>query len=122
MNKVQMQMKKAKKAGMTTMDVLYMREIARKEAQKMEQTATERAFLYMLAIPLIILFEDYWQKTAKKKAPKFIEDVASLYESVQMGVVSEQQLADSLYELAGVKIEAEWLDRGNQNDRSNKND
>lgn len=122
MNKVQQQMKKAKKAGMTTMDVLYMREIARKEAQKMEQTATERAFLYMLAIPLIILFEDYWQKTAKKKAPKFIEDVASLYESVQMGVVSEQQLADSLYELAGVKIEAEWLDRGNQNDRSNKND
>ena len=76
----------------------------------------------MLAIPLIILFEDYWQKTAKKKAPKFIDDVASLYESVQMGVVTEQQLADSLYELAGVKIEAEWLDRGNQNDRSNKND
>ena len=122
MNKVQMQMKKAKKAGMSPLDVQYMREIARKEAQKMEQEATERAFLYMLAIPLIILFEDYWQKTAKKKAPKFIDDVASLYESVQMGVVSEQQLADSLYELAGVKIEAEWLDRGNQNDRSNKND
>lgn len=122
MNKVQMQMKKAKKAGMSPLDVQYMREIARKEAQKMEQEATERAFLYMLAIPLIILFEDYWQKTAKKKAPKFIDDVASLYESVQMGVVTEQQLADSLYELAGVKIEAEWLDRGNQNDRSNKND
>ena len=55
----------------------------------MEQEATERAFLYMLSIPLIILFEDYWQKTAKKKAPKFIEDVASLYESVQMGIVTE---------------------------------
>lgn len=121
MNKVQMQMKRAKKAGIPPLEVQRMREIAKKEAQKMEQTATERAFLYMLSIPLIILFEDYWQKTAKKKAPKFIEDVASLYESVQMGVVSEQQLADALYELAGVKIEAEWI-RGNENDRSNKND
>lgn len=114
MNKVQQQMKKAKRSGMTPMDVAYIREVARKEAQKMEQTATERAFLYMLAIPLIVLFEDYWQKTAKKKAPKFIEDVGSLYESVQMGIVTEQQLVDSLYELAGVKIEAEWIDkRGN---------
>ena len=111
MNKVQQQMKKAKRAGMTPAEVLHMREIARREALKMEQEATERAFLYMLAIPLIILFEDHWQKTAKKKAPKFIEDVASLYESVQMGVVTEQQLADSLYELAGVKIDAEWLER-----------
>jgi hypothetical protein len=116
MNKVQMQMKKAKKAGMSPLDVQYMREIARKEAQKMEQEATEKAFLYMLSIPLIILFEDYWKKTAKKKAPKFIEDVASLYESVQMGVVTEQQLADSLYELAGIKIEAEWLERRGGND------
>ena len=32
-----MQMKKAKKAGMSPLDVQYMREIARKEAQKMEQ-------------------------------------------------------------------------------------
>ena len=111
MNKVQQQMKKAKRAGMTPVEVLHMREIARREALKMEQESTERAFLYMLAIPLIILFEDHWQKTAKKKAPKFIEDVASLYESVQMGVVTEQQLADSLYELAGVKIEAEWMDK-----------
>jgi hypothetical protein len=33
-----------------------------------------------------------------------------------MGVVTEQQLADSLYELAGIKIEAEWLERRGDND------
>lgn len=114
MNKVQQQIKKAKSKGLSPLELAQMKAIAKKHAEAMEQEATERAFLYMLSIPLIILFEDYWQKTAKKKAPKFIEDVASLYESVQMGIVTEQQLADSLYELAGVKIEAEWMDkRGN---------
>jgi len=111
MNKMQQQIKKAKNKGLSPLELAQMKAIAKKHAEAMEQEATERAFLYMLSIPLIILFEDYWKKTAKKKAPKFIEDVASLYESVQMGVVTEQQLADSLYELAGVKIEAEWLER-----------
>lgn len=109
MNKAHKQMQKAKHVGMNNIDIARMKAIAKKEAEKMEQVATEKAFLYMLSIPLIILFEDYWQKTAKKKAPKFIEDVASLYESVQMGIVTEQQLADALYELSGVKIEAEWM-------------
>ena len=96
---------------MSNIELLQMREIARKEAEKMENEATEKAFLYMLAIPLNILFHDYWQKSAKKKAPKFIEDVISYYHSVQEGVVSDQELADLLYDLAGVKITAEWLER-----------
>lgn len=33
----------------------------------------------------------------------------SLYEAVQQGVVSDKQLADLLDELAGVKIEVEWI-------------
>ena len=77
----------------------------------MEKEATEKAFLYMLAIPLNVLFNDYWQKSAKKKAPKFIEDVMSLYDAMQQGVVSDKQLADLLDELAGVKIDADWINK-----------
>lgn len=109
MNKVKQQMKKAKKQGMKPVDLLRMREVARIAAEKMEVEAKEKAFLYMLAIPLNVLFNDYWQKSAKQKAPKFIEECAKLYEAVQDGYVSEQQLNDLLYELSGVKIEAEWL-------------
>lgn len=109
MNKVQQQMKKAKKQGLTPMDLLRMKTIAKQEAAKMEHLAKEKAFLYMLAIPLNVLFNDYWPKSAKKKAPKFIEEVTKLFEAVQDGYVTDEQLAELLDDLAGVKIEAEWL-------------
>lgn len=112
MNRVHRATQKAKKKGMSELDILKMREIARREAKKMEKEATEKAFLYMLAIPLNILCsEGYWEKTGKKRAPKFIEDVVSLYESVQAGVVTDKELNDFLFEYSGVKIEADWLKR-----------
>ena len=103
------QQKKAKKLGLSNIDLLMIKETAKKQSKSMEKEAIDRAFLYMLAIPLNVLFNDYWQKSAKKRAPKFIEDVMGLYEAVEKGVVSEKQLADLLYELAGIKIEAEWI-------------
>ena len=71
----------------------------------------------MLAIPLNVLFNDYWQKSAKKRAPKFIEDVMSIYEAVQQGVVSDKQLSDLLFELSGLKIDADWI-KGNNNEKA----
>ena len=111
MNKARKQHIKARNMGMSNVDLLKIKESAKKAAQTMEKEATEKAFLYMLAIPLNVLFNDYWQKSAKKRAPKFIEDVMSLYEAVQQGVVSDKQLADLLYELAGVKIDADWINK-----------
>ena len=108
-NKMKKQINKAKRAGISNVDLMRMKEVAKKEAKKMEAEATDKAFMYMLAIPLNVLVNDYWSKTAKKKAPKFIEDVISLYESVQAGVVTEKELADLLQDMAGVKIDADWL-------------
>lgn len=116
MNHVKKQMQMAKKRGMTTTDLCKMREIAKREAKKMEVEATEKAFLYMMAIPLNVLASDYWSKTAKKRAPKFLEEVASLYQAVVEGVVTEQQLADFLKDIAGVTIEASWL-KGGKNEQ-----
>ena len=121
MNRMRKQMIKAKKGGLSALDVAKMRSIAQKEAQKVENQATEKAFLYMLAIPLNILVNDYWSKTAKRKAPKFIEEVINLYEAVQNGNVSEKELADLLEDMAGVKITADWLDKkGGVNERLDK--
>lgn len=111
-NRIKKQRIKARNVGISNLDLLKIRESARKEAMKMEHQATEKAFLYMLAIPLNVLVNDYWSKSAKKRAPRFIEDVMNLYEAVQQGVVSDEQLADLLYEMSGVKIDAEWL-KGN---------
>ena len=111
MNKMQQQMRKAKKQGLTPLDMLRMKAIAKNQATIMEKEAIEKAFLFMLAIPLNVLVNDYWSKTAKRKAPKFIEDVVSLYESVQAGVVTCDDLAALLDEYADMSIEAEWLKR-----------
>lgn len=109
MNKMKSQIKRARKAGMSNLDLLRIKETAKKAADRLENEATEKAFLYMLAIPLNVLVHDYWSKTAKKKAPKFIDDVISLFESVQEGVVTDKELADLLKDMADVSIDAEWL-------------
>lgn len=99
---------KASKAGISSLDLLKMKELARKEAEKMESEAIEKAFLYMLAIPLNVLVNDYWEKSAKKRMPKFIDDVISLYESVQNGNVTNEELIDLVKEYAGVELKFEW--------------
>ena len=117
MNKMHKQYAKAKKKGIDNIELLRMKEIARKEAELATKEMAERAFLHMLAIPLNVLFNDYWSKSAKKKAPKFIEEVIKLYDAVMKGVVTEQDLANLLDDLAGIKIEADWLKKdGEVND------
>lgn len=108
MGKVGRYMMKAKnQGGATKKDLSRMYKVANEAAQKMEQEAEEKAVVRTLGIVLNVLANDYWSKTAKKRAPKFIEDCMSLYDSVRAGVVTDKQLEDLLYELAGVKVERE---------------
>ena len=100
---------KNKNNKLSPMERLMIKEAVRKESEKVREETMNKAFLYMLAIPLNVLFNDYWEDSAKEKAPEFIESVISLYESVQAGVVTDQDLAEVLEDLAGVKIEADWL-------------
>lgn len=76
-----------------------------------DKEATEKAFLYMLAIPLNVLASKYWKKSAKKQMPKFIDEVIGMYEAVQNGIISHEKLAESLKNMAGVEITADWLKR-----------
>ena len=82
--------------------------MSKRKNRHIEDKANEKAFLYMLAIPLNVLV-DQWGDEAKEKAPEFIEEVIGLYEAVQDGVVSDDQLAELLVDMAGVEIEADWL-------------
>lgn len=108
-------MKMAKRKGLTPLEVLRMQEIAKREAEKMEYEATEKAFLYMLAIPLNVLVNDYWPKTGKRRAAKFLDDVISLWDSVIAGVVTERELADLLKEYADYTVNELWLQKIERN-------
>ena len=114
--KRQQQIARMRKMGFNNNQIGVVLESANKKADELQRIAKEKAFLYMLAIPLNVLVNDYWEKSARKRIPKFIEDVISLYEAVQEGVVTDEQLADLLYEYAGVKIEADWLKGENKNE------
>lgn len=102
---------RAKKSGMTDVDLLLIRESAKKTAVQATQETYERAFVHMLGITITLLANDYWSKTAKKRVPKFIEDVVSLFDSVQEGAVTEQELLEIIKEYAGIDIFAEWAEK-----------
>lgn len=99
------QNKKAFKQGLTPLQVAQMREIAFKQAKEMEDRATKKAFLLMLAIPLNVLISDYWPKAKPTKTNKFIDEVLSLYEAWEHDIVTTEQLNDFLFEYGGVKVE-----------------
>lgn len=156
-SKRQQQIKRMKQMGFNNNQIGVVLESANKKAQELERIATEKSFLYMLAIPLNInvdIWQDqqkslkrisellmdineneidaqsdmgnlkHWLQTVRHEAEKELskltfsindmatthcEEVAKLYEAVQDGVVSNEQLADFLYEYAEIKIEADWL-------------
>lgn len=118
-NNTHWQMKKAKRTGLTELDLLRMKEIAKKHAYAMEGEAVERAFFLMLTIPLNILVNDYWSCKARKKpkgsdktyAEEFTEAVVSLYQSWEAGVVTDNELLDLLKDYTGMDITAHWLNR-----------
>ena len=95
----------AMKKGMSPLQVARMREIANKAAEEGSKKAAKQAFIRMLAIPVGLLAEDYWPKTAKKKVPQFIDDCLSLYDSYEKGVVTMEELTDYLWEYGGVRLE-----------------
>lgn len=109
MNNLQRQIKQAKKSGLTNNDLWRMKEMAKKHTQQMQNESVEMAFLFMLAIPLNVLVADYWPKAPKKKLEKFIDDVISLYHSVQEGVVTPQELNGFLEEMTGLTVTADWI-------------
>lgn len=106
------------KSGLSNTDILRMKMIAAQETKKMEMDAAETAFLCMLAIPLSILVNDYWPKTAKQKvkgenrtkAQKYIDDVISLFDSFQAGAITIAELQDLLWEFARIKnVDGNWI-------------
>lgn len=75
--------------------------------QQAKDEAIDTAFTLMLAIPLEVLIGDgYWVKSAKKRLPKFLDEVLSLYDSWNKGVLTIEELREDLWEYGGIKLEA----------------
>ena len=102
---------KAQQVGLTNKQMYELKKEAKRVAIEATKETYERAFVHVLGITITLLANDYWSKSAKKRVPKFIEDVVSLFESVQAGVVTEQELFDIIKEYAGIDIITEWAEK-----------
>lgn len=67
--------------------------------------AVNKAFMLMLAIPVMVLHDKYWEKTAKKRLPKFVDYCLDLYDSVEKDYVTFDELRECLWEESGIKVE-----------------
>lgn len=68
--------------------------------------AVDTALTLMLALPLEVLKDKYWVKSAKRRLPKFMDNVLSLYDSWNRGEITIEELREDLWEYGGIKIEA----------------
>lgn len=68
--------------------------------------AVDKAFILMLALPLeVLLSKEYWEKSAKKRLPKFMDEVLKLYQAYESGNIELKDMKDDLWEYGGIKVE-----------------
>ena len=58
--------------------------------------AIDTALTLMLSLPLEVLKNKYWVKSAKRRLPKFLDEVLSLYEDLDTGVLTIEGLREDL--------------------------
>jgi uncharacterized protein YdiU (UPF0061 family) len=104
LHRVQKEEKKQKKTFTLTKEQLN--EVKRQAADDAIEVMAERAFILMLALPLeVLITENYWKKSAKKKLPKFMDEVLRLYTGYQNGQITLKEMEDDLWEFGGLKCE-----------------
>lgn len=85
--------------------------IRKEEQQKAKQMVLDKTkalandiLIMMLVIPTNVLIADYWQKTAKKRIPKFVDDCMSLYRAFINGTVKMSEMVELTEQYAGVNL------------------
>lgn len=71
--------------------------------EKNEELAKE-ILKMMIVIPTNVLINDYWEKTAKKRIPKFVEECMNLYQAWSDGTVSMEEMQKLTEEYSGIKL------------------
>ena len=77
---------------------------ARKMIHEKSDQIAEDILKMMIVIPTNVLINDYWQKTAKKRIPQFVDDCMSLYQSWSEGTVSMEEMQKLTEEYSGIKL------------------
>ena len=69
------------------------------------QEAVDVSFALMLSVPANVLSRCYWEKTAPKRIPQFIDECLSVYESLGTGTLTVPELIKDTETLGKFKLE-----------------
>ena len=89
----------------------FVRDAVKAEEERIRKQARDEAvetvMTLLLALPMEVLIGDgYWKKTAKRKIPKFLDDLLSLHDSWNKGVITLEEMRADLWKYGGVKLVA----------------
>lgn len=71
------------------------------------EDGVNQAMVLLLALPLEVLMDYYWQKSYAKRIPEFTKHVLKYYEKWQDGELDMDKLKADLWEYGGVRLEEE---------------
>lgn len=102
--------KKGRIFNMTAEELKATLEKARKEERErvvehIKKEVTADVLKLMLIIPVNVLVSDYWQKSARKRVPAFVEECMKLYQATCEGTVSMEECQALAEEYSGIKWE-----------------
>lgn len=69
--------------------------------------AINNAMILLFTLPLEVLKDHYWKKTAYQKLPGFTELVLEYYQKWQNDELDVDRLREDLWEYGGMRLEAE---------------
>ena len=99
---------KAKTYNMTSAQLEGLRkqeyERAKKEILSRVDELSSEILKMMIVIPTNVLINDYWEKTAERRIPRFVEDCLELYDSWQKGSVSMEDMQSLTERYAKIKL------------------
>ena len=72
--------------------------------QEITDDAINTAMILLLTLPMKVLMDHYWTKTARKRIPEFTEHVLDYYEKWQNGEIDITDLQNDLWEYGGIKL------------------
>ena len=105
MNKIRKMAKNASKVKTYTLTQYQLDKLRNDTVQR----AVDVSRTLMVAVTMNVLGHCYWQKSAKTRLPKLMTECESLFESIEAGVISINELVQDTVEMSGIK--SEYIDR-----------
>lgn len=80
---------KLSQKGLSPLEQLQVRQIAKAKEQQLVKQSQDQVFKFMIVIPMMVLKENYWRKTPKKKFQEFFQSMIECYEDFGEGFEME---------------------------------